>query len=260
MKGYEVPVFARQSKGLPIINLLAIEKDEKIKAMLKVSNADAAKYLVFCTQKGIVKRTELSEFENIRTNGKLAISLREDDELIAVKKTAGNNEILIASSNGRMIRFDENEIRIMGRSASGVKGIEVEEGNVVGCEIAEDNQKVLVVTENGYGKQTSLSEYRMTHRGSKGVKALNITEKNGNIVAFQSVHGDEDLMIITNNGIIIRISLDQISKTGRVSQGVKLINLKDSQQVATAAVIEKINEEEEVIENSEKSESSEKEM
>lgn len=241
MKGYEIPLYSRQSKGLPIVNLLPIEKDETIKVMLKVETEDEAKYLVFCTKKGIVKRTSLSEFNNIRANGKLAISLREEDELISVRKTTGENEILIASSNGRMIRFDENEIRIMGRSASGVKGIEMDEGIAVGCEIAEQSQQVLIVTENGYGKQTDLSEYRMTHRGSKGVKALNITDKNGNIVAFHSVNGEEDLMIVTNNGIIIRISLDQISKTGRVAQGVRLINLKDNQKVATAATIEKEN-------------------
>lgn len=239
MKGYEIPLYSRQSKGLPIVNLLPIEKDEIIKVMLKISNEEVSKYLVFCTQNGIVKRTPLSEFDNIRTNGKLAITLREDDELISVKKTNGSNEILIASSNGRMIRFVESEIRIMGRSASGVKGIEMVEGIAVGCEIAEPGDQVLIVTEKGYGKQTDIGEYRMTHRGSKGVKALNITEKNGKIVAFHSVTGEEDLMIVTNNGIIIRISLDQISKTGRVAQGVRLINLKGEQQVATATTIEK---------------------
>lgn len=143
-----------------------------------------------------------------------------------------------------MIRFDENEIRIMGRSASGVKGIEMEDGIAVGLEIAEANQQVLIVTEKGYGKQTNLEEYRITHRGSKGVKALNITDKNGSIVAFHSVHGEEDLMIVTDNGIIIRISLGQVSKTGRVAQGVRLINLKEDQKVATAAVIEKEDESE----------------
>lgn len=239
MKGYQVPLYARQAKGLPIINLLPIEKEEKIKVMLKVNNEEEFKYLLFCTKDGLVKRTLLSEFDNIRTNGKLAISLKDGDELISVRKTTGENEILIASSNGRMIRFDEKEIRIMGRSASGVKGIEVGDGIAVGCEIAEQDQQVLIVTEKGYGKQTDISEYRMTHRGSKGVKALNITEKNGNIVAVQTVYGSEDLMIITDNGIVIRISLEQVSKTGRIAQGVKLINLKDDQKVATAAIIEK---------------------
>lgn len=237
VKGYEIPLYNRQAKGLPIINLLPIEKEEVVKVMLKVKENDEFNYIVFCTQKGLVKRTELSEFDNIRTNGKLAITLKEDDELISVKKTNGFKEILIATSNGRMIRFDENEIRVMGRGASGVKGIEADKGICVGCEIAEKGQEILVVTENGYGKKTNIEEYRITHRGSKGVKALNITEKNGNIVSFKSVHGDEDLMIITDNGIIIRLSLEQVSKTGRVAQGVRLINLKDEQKVSTVATL-----------------------
>ena len=248
MKGYEVPLFSRQSKGLPIINLLPLDKDEKIKTVLKVSGNDDAKYVVFCTQNGIVKRTELKEFDNIRSNGKIAITLKENDQLISVKKTTGENEILIASSNGRMIRFDENEIRVMGRTASGVRGIDMDKGKAVGCEIANNSQEVLVVTEKGYGKRTDINEYRKTHRGSKGVKALNITEKNGNIVAFKIVTGNEDLMIITNSGIIIRLSSEQISTTGRVAQGVKLINLKDEQLVSTVATIEK-QEEVETTEN-----------
>jgi DNA gyrase subunit A len=239
IKGYEVPSFNRQSKGLPIINLLPIEKDEKIKAMLNVGNEDKEGYVVFCTQNGLVKRTNISEFENIRANGKIAITLRENDELISVNKTDGNNEILIASSNGRMIRFVEDEIRVMGRSAAGVKGIDVGDGICVGCEIAYKDQNVLVVTEKGYGKQTSIEEYRMTHRGSKGVKALNVTDKNGNIVGFKTLNGEEDLMIVTNNGVIIRMDTRQISQTGRVAQGVKLINLKDNQQVSTIAVLER---------------------
>ncbi len=250
MKGYEIPEFSRQSKGLPIVNLLSLEKEEKVTAMLKVNSTDSDSHIVFCTQKGIIKRTSIKEFENIRANGKIAITLREDDELISVKKTNGKNEILIASSNGRMIRFDENEIRIMGRTASGVKGIELDDGICVGCEIAEENQKILVVTEKGYGKQTGLEEYRMTHRGSKGVKALNITEKNGNIVAFKTTFGEDDLMIITNSGIIIRLPMEQISTTGRVAQGVRLINLKDDQLVSAVALInkEEINEEEQTDE------------
>lgn len=239
MKGYEVPLFNRQSKGLPIVNLLPLDKDERVKAMLKVANDDESQFIVFCTQKGLVKRTKISEFENIRSNGKLAISLKEEDELLDVKKTSGDNEILIATSNGRMIRFNENEIRVMGRSASGVRGIDVGDGICVGCEIAKTDQQVVVITEKGYGKKTNIDEYRLTHRGSKGVKALNITEKNGNIISLKTIHGDEDLMIITDSGIIIRISLSQISKTGRVAQGVRLINLKDEQKVSTVALIQK---------------------
>ncbi len=248
LKGYEIPQYSRQSKGLPIINLLPLEKTEHIKAMLKVEKEEKNNYIVFCTQNGLVKRTSLSEFENIRSNGKIAITLKETDELISVMKTTGENEVIIAASNGRMIRFVENEIRIMGRTASGVKGIDLgQDGICVECEIAEPEQQILVVTENGYGKRTNIEEYRMTHRGSKGVKALNITEKNGNIVAFKLVNGDEDLMIITNSGIIIRLSVDQVSTTGRVAQGVRLIHLKNEQQVSNVALLAK----EETIETEE---------
>lgn len=247
MKGYEVPLFTRQSKGIPIINLLSLDKEEIVTNMLKFSIDDDYKYIVFCTQRGLVKRTKLSEFESIRSNGKIAITLKEEDQLIAARKTTGNNEILIASSNGRMIRFIEEEVRVMGRTASGVKGIDIGDGYCVGCEVAEPEQEVLVVTEYGYGKKTQLDEYRKTHRGSKGVKALNITEKNGNIVSFKMVNGHEDLMLITNNGIIIRLPLSQISTIGRVSQGVRLINLKEEQKVSTVAII--IPTEEEVFEN-----------
>ena len=228
MKGYEVPLFSRQSKGLPIINLLPLEKEEKVNAMLKVTPDDEKGFVVLCTQRGIIKKTALSEFENIRANGKIAITLKENDELISAKLTNGNSEILIASSNGRMIRFNENEIRVMGRTAAGVKGIEIDDSIAVGMEVSTKNDEVLVVTENGYGKKTTIDQYRMTHRGSKGVKGLNITEKNGNIVSFKIVDGSEDLMVITNSGIVIRLPLSQVSSTGRVAQGVKLINLKDN--------------------------------
>ena len=239
VKGYEIPLYSRQSKGLPIINLLSLDKDELVKVMLKVSADEDNKYIVFCTQKGLVKRTKIEEFENIRTNGKIAITLKDDDELISVKKTTGENEIIIAASNGRMIRFNENEIRVMGRTASGVRGIDIGDGVAVGCEIAEKGQMILVVTEKGYGKKTDVEEYRMTHRGSKGVKGLNITEKNGNIVSFKTVHDNEDLIIMTNSGTIIRLPIEQVSSTGRVAQGVRLINLKDDQKVSTVAMIEK---------------------
>ena len=243
MKGYEVPLFSRQSKGLPIINLLPLEKDEKVNVMLKATPKDVLAYVVLCTQKGVIKRTNISEFENIRTNGKIAITLKENDELISAKITEGNAEILIASSNGRIIRFNESEIRIMGRTASGVRGIDVGDGVAVGMEISSEKDDVLVVTEKGYGKKTKIDQYRMTHRGSKGVKALNVTEKNGNIVSFKIVNGEEDLMIITDSGIIIRLPLSQVSSTGRVAQGVKLINLKDNQKVSTIAIIEHTEEE-----------------
>ena len=243
VKGYEIPTFSRQSKGLPIINLLTIDKDEKITVMLKVTNNDVNNYIVLCTQNGLIKKTNISEFENIRSNGKIAITLKDDDALISAKKTNGNNQIIIAGSNGRMIRFAENEIRVMGRTASGVRGIDLGDGKAVDCEIANEDDQVLVVTENGYGKKTSIDEYRMTHRGSKGVKGLNVTEKNGNIVACKTLNDEnKDLMIITDNGIIIRLPLSQVSSTGRVAQGVRLINLKDNQKVSTVALVDKVDE------------------
>ena len=246
IKGYEVPQYSRQSKGLPIINLLPFDKDEEVTAMLKIDQNEENNNIVFCTQKGLIKRTAISEFENIRKSGKLAISLKENDQLISVKKTSGNDEIVIAASNGRMIRFNESEIRVMGRTASGVKGIDLGDSICVGCEIAQQNQEILVVTEKGYGKRTNINEYRMTHRGSKGVKALNITDKNGNIVSFKLVSGDEDLMIITDSGIIIRLPIGQISTTGRVAQGVRLIHLKDNQKVSSIALLDKESEEENI--------------
>lgn len=255
IKGYTIPIFSRQSKGLPIINLLPLEPDEKVNVLLKVNEEDIDSNIVFCTQKGLVKRTKISEFENIRVTGKIAITLKDDDELIAVKKTTGDNEIMIASADGRMIRFNENEVRIMGRTASGVRGINIgENGKCVGCEIATEDQMVLIVTENGYGKKTDINEYRTTHRGTKGIKALNITEKNGNIVSFKLVDGNEDLMIITDFGIIIKLSLEQVSTTGRVAQGVRLINLKDDQKVGSIAIDnsdEKAEENEDVEEKDE---------
>ena len=249
VKGYEIPQYSRQSKGIPIVNLLPFEKEEEVTAMLKINQEEDNNNIVFCTQNGLIKRTALSEFENIRKSGKIAISLKENDQLISVKKTNGENEIVIASSNGRMIRFNEQEIRIMGRTASGVKGIDLGDGKCVGCEIANPDEQILVVTEKGYGKRTNISEYRMTHRGSKGVKALNITEKNGNIVSFKIVKGNEDLMIITNSGIIIRLSIEQISTTGRVAQGVRLIHLKDNQTVSSIALLDKETSEENSIDN-----------
>lgn len=249
IKGYEIPTFSRQSKGLPIINLLSLDQDEKVKVMLKVTNEDKNKFVLFCTQSGLIKKTSISEFENIRTNGKIAITLKENDQLIAVSLTTGNDEVLIAASNGRMVRFNENELRIMGRTASGVRGINLNNEICVGCEVTSTNSEVLVVTEKGYGKKTNVEEYRLTHRGSKGVKALNITEKNGKLVSFKLVKEDEDLIIITNNGVVIRMDVNQISQTGRVAQGVKLINLKDDNIVSNVTLVQKEANNEETNEN-----------
>ena len=247
MKGYEIPEFSRTSKGLPIVNLLPLEKDEKISAVVKLENNNDYKYLLFGTKSGIVKRTLISEFDNIRTNGKIAISLRDNDELNSVKKTHGDDTILMCSSMGRMVRFNENDIRVMGRTASGVKGITLNGDICVGTEVATDDLNILVVTEKGYGKKTPLSEYRETKRGSKGVKTINISDKNGKIVGFKSVEENKDLMIITNNGIIIRLDINNISQMGRVTKGVKLINIKDNNAVASISIVNQNSEDE--IEN-----------
>ena len=239
IKGYEIPEFSRQSKGIPIINLLQIEKDEKINSMINVKKDDEYKYILFATKKGIVKKTNISEFENIRTSGKIAISLKETDELISVKKTTGDDMILMGSSDGRMVKFNENEIRVMGRTASGVRGINLGDSECIGAEVTTEDDKILIVSKKGYGKQTNVCEYRTTKRGSKGVKALNITDKNGKLATFKIVTEDKDVIIVTDTGMIIRMPLDQISTLGRVTQGVKLINLKDNQQVSTMSLIDK---------------------
>ena len=244
MKGYEIPEFSRTSKGLPVVNLLPLEKDEKISAVVKLENKNDYKYLLFGTKNGIVKRTLISEFDNIRTNGKIAISLRDNDELNSVKKTHGDDTILMCSSMGRMVRFNENDIRVMGRTASGVKGITLNDDICVGTEVATDDLNILVVTEKGYGKKTPLSEYRETKRGSKGVKTINISDKNGKIVGFKSVEENKDLMIITNNGIIIRLDINNISQMGRVTKGVKLINIKDNNAVASISIVNQNNDDE----------------
>ena len=248
LKGYEIPEYSRQSKGLPIINLLSLDKDEKITSLLKISNEENYKYLVFATKSGIIKRTNISEFDNIRNNGKKFITLKENDELISVKKTTGENDIMMAASNGRMVRFEEKNIRVLGRNAAGVRGINLDDSYLVGMEIANPDQEVLVISEKGYGKKTPVDEYRITNRGGKGVKTINITDKNGNLVAFRTVGSNEDVMIMTNVGTIIRLDVDKISTMGRVTQGVRLINLKDNQVVSSVAIIEKIQENEEVVE------------
>ena len=243
MKGYEVPAFSRQSKGLPIINLLPLEKEESVNSIIALNDeTEDSDYLTFITKEGLVKRTNVLEFKKIRNSGKLAIILHDDDELVAVRKTKGNNEIVIGASNGRMVRFNENEVRSMGRGTSGVKGIDLDGSYVVGAEIIHDNAEILIVTEKGYGKRTNIDEYRLTHRGSKGVKALNVTEKNGAMIALKTVSGDEDLIIITDSGVLMRMSLEQVSTLKRATQGVRLINLKDNQKVATVALVEKAEE------------------
>ena len=250
VRGYEIPLGSRQSKGLPIINLIPIEKEEKITSIISIDPKEVndEKNLVFVTKYGLVKRTNIKEFESIRNNGKIAITLKEDDELINVNLTDGTNEIIIAANNGRMVRFNEKEVRLMGRTASGVKGIELDNSYVIGAEVADSSKLILVITEKGYGKKTETDEYRLTHRGGKGVKALNITDKNGLIVAFKSVVGNEDIIITTNSGIVIRLDVNKISTLKRNTQGVRLISLKDNQIVTNVTVTEKEEPEEEIIE------------
>ena len=250
VRGYEIPLGSRQSKGLQIINLIPIKKEEKITSIISKDPKEVndEKNLVFVTKQGLVKRTNIKEFESIRNNGKIAITLKEDDELINVNLTDGSNEIIIAANNGRMVRFNEKEVRLMGRTASGVKGIELDNSYVIGAEVADSSKLILVITEKGYGKKTETDEYRLTHRGGKGVKALNITDKNGLIVAFKSVVGDEDIIITTNSGIVIRLDVNKISTLKRNTQGVRLISLKDNQIVTNVTITAKEELEEEAIE------------
>ena len=249
IKGYEIPEFSRQSKGLPIINLLQLDKDERISSILTGNKDDTdVQTFVFVTKKGLIKRTALSEFENIRKSGKIAILLKDDDELINVKTACGKNEIVVGASNGRMVRFDENEVRIMGRNTSGVKAIDIpDDVNVVGFTVLMPEDNILIVTEKGYGKITPISEYRLTHRGSKGVKALNVTEKNGNMVSIKKVDDFEsyDLVIVTNSGVIMKMPMNQISVLKRNTQGTRLIKLKDDQLLSTVAIVNKEEESDE---------------
>ena len=251
IKGYEVPEFSRQSKGIPIVNLLQLEPEEKVTSVLSGNKDDKVENFVFVTKNGLIKRTKIEEFENIRKSGKIAIALKDDDQLISVEASCGKDEIVVASDLGRMVRFDENEVRCMGRSTSGVKAIELDGGKVVGSTLLNENDYILIVTEKGYGKITSISEYRKTHRGSKGVRALNITEKNGNMTCIYKIDDFDkyDLVIVTNSGVIIKMPLNQISILKRNTQGSRLINLKDDQLVSSITLVDKSNEGDELIDD-----------
>lgn len=239
IKGYQIPEFGRLAKGLPLINLLGIEKDESINSVIAVDNFNKENYFFFVTRKGLVKRTKFNEYESIRANGKKAIGLREEDEVVTVRETEGSSQLIIAASNGKAIRFDEDEIRVMSRQSSGVRGMRIDETEVIiGMEVVNEDQNVLIVTEKGYGKKTGVDAYRIQSRGGKGIKTLNVTDKNGKLVALKMANDDEDIMIITNQGMIIRMNVEQISQSGRTTQGVRLIRLKDSQSVATVALID----------------------
>jgi len=239
-KGYEIPEFGRTAKGLPIVNLLNIDKGEKVTAMIRVGSFDEDAYFIFTTKTGVTKRTPVSQFANIRTNGLIAISLREDDDLISVRLTDGDKQIIIGTRDGMLVRFQEDDIRSMGRTAGGVRGIKLRDGDeVVGMEIIEPGQEILVVTEKGYGKRTSEDDYRLQSRGGVGLKTMQITDKNGPMVAVKTVDGSEDLMLITINGMLIRMDINDISLIGRSTQGVRLIRLGDDELVATVAKVEK---------------------
>ncbi|BBK26822.1 DNA gyrase subunit A [Staphylococcus arlettae] len=255
LKGYEVPELSRQSKGIPVVNAIELDNDENISTMIAVKDLESEDdFLVFATKKGIVKRSALSNFSHINKNGKIAIGFKNDDELIAVRLTDGEQDILIGTAHASLIRFHETSLRPLGRTASGVKGITLREGDqVVGLDVADDasDDEVLVVTENGYGKRTPVNDYRLSNRGGKGIKTATVTEKNGNIVCITTVTGEEDLMVVTNSGVIIRIDVQDISQNGRAAQGVRLIKLSDEQFVSTVAKVDEEDEASEAVETEE---------
>ncbi len=248
IKGYRVPSSSRTSKGLPIVNLIDLGENETVTTILSAKEEEV-KYLVFATKSGLVKRVDIEEFDSIRLTGKIAISLRDDDELVAVRHTDGDNEIIIAGSNGKAVRFDENDARPMGRNAFGVIGFNTDGSDVVGMATDKAGKYILSITENGYGKKTPLEDYRLTKRGGKGVRSIQLTERNGNLVSVRAVNGDEEMIIISDDGIIIRIAVEDIGTYSRNTQGVKLINLNEGSKVSAVAILEEtIVEEEEIQE------------
>ena len=242
VRGYRIPEYSRQSKGLPIINLLNMDKKEKVQAMISIDSNDITgeEKLLFVSKNGISKRVSIEEFRNIRQNGKIAVTLKDGDELFAVKKTNGCEDVIIAASNGKAVRFSEENIRCMGRTATGVKSINVGDGEVVGVSTSSQGEYVLVLTSKGYGKMSHIDEYRvMSNRGGKGVKTVNVTEKNGELVCLKAVKGDEDLLVVTNKGVIIRVSLEQVKVASRNTQGVRIIKIADNSVVSSIAVVDK---------------------
>ena len=248
IKGYKIPEASRNAKGIPVINIINIEKDEKIKSLVPIDKeAEISGYLFFVTKQGICKRVAAREFESIRQNGKIAITLKEDDELIGVKPTRGDEDIIIAASNGKAVRFREDCVRDMGRTASGVRGMDVDGSEVIGVATSNEGSKILIVTENGNGKKTDINEYRVTSRGAKGVKTLKENDRIGKLVALKAINGDEDALIMTSDGIIIRIHLDQVSELSRVTSGVRLITPQPGTTVQAVSIVEH-EDEEEIIE------------
>lgn len=247
-KGYEIPEYGRTAKGIPIINLLEVDKGEWVNAIIRVDEFVDDWYLFFTTKQGISKRTPLSSFENIRNSGLIALNLREEDELISVKLTDGKRDMVIGTKKGMLIRFNENDVRSMGRTATGVKGITLDsEDEVIGMEILEEQSDVLIITKNGYGKRTPIEEYRVQTRGGKGLRTCNITDKNGDVVALKCVSQEEDIMLITVSGVLIRVSVSDISQMGRNTQGVKVIRLGDEEFVSTVAKVQTSEDEDEVL-------------
>ena len=241
LKGYEIPEYGRTAKGLPIVNLLKLDEGETIQTVINAKSDEASEnnHLVFVTRQGLVKRTKEAEFKNIRQNGLIALKLREGDELINVFLTTGNEEIVIGTKFGYSVRFKEETIRSMSRMAAGVKGVTLRDGDqVVGAAAITEDQEVLIITEKGYGKRTSATEYPTKGRGGKGIKTANITEKNGNLAGIVTVSGDEDIMVITDTGVIIRTAVANISQTGRATQGVKVMRLDESARIVTFALVE----------------------
>ncbi|MFM9282311.1 DNA gyrase subunit A [Paenibacillus jiagnxiensis] len=248
IKAYEIPDLSRTARGTPIINLIQIEQGESVNAVIPVEQFEDGKYLFFATRQGIIKKTPLDDYVNIRKGGLIAINLREDDALIEVKLTDGEQEMVIGTANGMSIRFPESDVRSMGRSATGVKGITLdEEDAVIGMDVVDKELDILIVTTRGYGKRTPTSEYRVQSRGGKGIKTINITEKNGPVVGLKVVKEEEDLMIITASGTLIRTSMEGISTMGRNTQGVKLINIREEDAVATVCRVNKNEESEELM-------------
>ncbi|TYP75329.1 DNA gyrase subunit A [Paenibacillus methanolicus] len=254
LKAYEIPDLSRTAKGTPIINLIQIEQGETVNAVIPVEAFEPDKYLFFATKEGVVKKTPLDDYANIRKVGLIAINLREEDSLIGVRLTDGNQEIIMGTSQGMSIRFQEQDVRSMGRAATGVKGIQTDEGDyVIGMDVVVPENEVLIVTAKGYGKRTPISEYRIQTRGGKGIKTLNVTEKNGTVVALKVVQNDEDLMIMTSSGTMIRTSMDGINTMGRNTVGVKLIHIREDDSVATVTRVARSEEEDEESESTEES-------
>ncbi|MDE6953993.1 MAG: DNA gyrase subunit A [Erysipelotrichales bacterium] len=251
IKGYNVPEFGRTAKGLPVVNLLNLDKNENVKSMISIAKdqieEDKELYLFFVTLNGLVKKTPIEEFKNIRQTGKIAIGLREDDELVSVKLTSADDQILVGASNGKLIRFTNNDVRSMGRTASGVRGINVDGSHVIGMTTDHEGQFIMAISENGYGKMSPIDDYRLSHRGGKGVKTINTTVKTGQLVALRAVNGNEDLLIITSEGIVIRLPMEQVKTAGRNTQGVRLIKVAEGSVVSSVEVVEKAEEDIEEI-------------